>query len=230
MRRYFLMLLTLIFALPAVAQYEYREVSQGNKHYKKKEYVEAEILYRKALDRNPSSFAANYDLANTLYRREKFDDAEKQYLHTLNFAGDDKMRIAKIYHNLGNTYLRVAKPKEALEAYKQALRNNPKDDETRYNYAVAKRMLQQQQQQQQNQDQQQQNQDQDQQQQQQNQDQQQQNQDQQQQQQNQQPKENEMSKEDAERILQALRQDEKDTQDKVNRAKSGSRRRVEKDW
>lgn len=228
MRKYFLILLMFILPLPVLAQYEYREVSQGNKHYKKKEYVEAEILYRKALDRNPSSFAANYDLANTLYRREKFDDAEKQYLHTLNFAGDDKMRIAKIYHNLGNTYLRVAKPKEALEAYKQALRNNPKDDETRYNYGVAKRMLQNQQEQQnneqqQNQDKQQNNE------QQQNQDkQQQQNQD--QQQQPSQPKENEMSKEDAERILQALRQDEKDTQDKVNRAKSGSRRRVEKDW
>lgn len=227
MRKYFLILLMFILPLPVLAQYEYREVSQGNKHYKKKEYVEAEILYRKALDRNPSSFAANYDLANTLYRREKFDDAEKQYLHTLNFAGDDKMRIAKIYHNLGNTYLRVAKPKEALEAYKQALRNNPKDDETRYNYGVAKRMLQNQQEQQnneqqQNQDKQQNNE------QQQNQDKQQQNQD--QQQQPSQPKENEMSKEDAERILQALRQDEKDTQDKVNRAKSGSRRRVEKDW
>ncbi|MCQ2332233.1 MAG: tetratricopeptide repeat protein [Paludibacteraceae bacterium] len=226
MRKYFLILLMFILPLPVLAQYEYREVSQGNKHYKKKEYVEAEILYRKALDRNPSSFAANYDLANTLYRREKFDDAEKQYLHTLNFAGDDKMRIAKIYHNLGNTYLRVAKPKEALEAYKQALRNNPKDDETRYNYGVAKRMLQNQQEQQnneqqQNQDKQQNNE------QQQNQDKQQQNQD---QQQPSQPKENEMSKEDAERILQALRQDEKDTQDKVNRAKSGSRRRVEKDW
>ena len=229
MRKYFLILLMFILPLPVLAQYEYREVSQGNKHYKKKEYVEAEILYRKALDRNPSSFAANYDLANTLYRREKFDDAEKQYLHTLNFAGDDKMRIAKIYHNLGNTYLRVAKPKEALEAYKQALRNNPKDDETRYNYGVAKRMLQNQQEQH-NQDNQQEQHNQDNQQEQQNQDNQQQEQQNQDQQQPSQPKENEMSKEDAERILQALRQDEKDTQDKVNRAKSGSRRRVEKDW
>lgn len=226
----FVLVLT-VFAL--FAQKEMIDVNSGNRKYKDKKYVDAEIDYRKALEKNPKSFSANFNLGNALFRQEKYEDAAKQYANALDFAGDDKIRKAHVYHNIGNSLLMNEKYQESIEAYKLALRNNPNDDETRYNLAFAKKKLQQQQQQQQNQDQQQQNQDQqqqnqDQQQQNQNQDQQKQDKDQQQQQQPQ-PKENGMSKEEAEQILQALQQDEKDTQER-KKVRIGERRRVSKDW
>lgn len=219
----FVLVLT-VFAL--FAQKEMIDVNSGNRKYKDKKYVDAEIDYRKALEKNPKSFSANFNLGNALFRQEKYEDAAKQYANALDFAGDDKIRKAHVYHNIGNSLLMNEKYQESIEAYKLALRNNPNDDETRYNLAFAKKKLQQQQQQQQNQDQQQQNQDQ--QQQNQNQDQQKQDKDQQQQQQPQ-LKENGMSKEEAEQILQALQQDEKDTQER-KKVRIGERRRVSKDW
>lgn len=238
--RKIVLITVLMFAVLAVsAQKEYRDVKKGNKQYGKEKYVESELSYRKGLEKNPASFSGNFNLGNALFRQEKYDDAANQYLKALNYAGDDKIKTAAVYHNVGNSYLKAGKPQEAINAYKMALKNNPKDDETRYNLAYAKQLLQKQQQQQQQNQNQEQNQEQNQdQQQQQNKDQQQnqdkqnqdeQNQDKQQQQQQSQPKEQGMSKEEAEQILQALQQDEKDTQDK-KKVKVGQRRRVEKDW
>jgi len=243
MRRTVLILMLMVASVAASAQKEYRDVKKGNKLYSKEKYVESEVSYRKGLEKNPQSFSGNFNLGNSLFRQEKYEDAAEQYMKALNFAGDDKVKTAAVYHNVGNCHLKAGKPQEAIEAYKAALRNNPKDDETRYNLAYAKQLLKKQQQQQQNQDQQNQDQNQDQQQQQQNQDKQnqqdqndkdQQNQDKQDQQKQQQQsqsgqQEQGMSKEEAEQILQALQQDEKDTQDK-KKVKVGARKRVEKDW
>ena len=139
----------------------------------------------------------------------------------------DRNRLSQAYHNLGNALYTQQQFGEAVKAYENALRLNPKDNDTRYNLIKAQQMLQQQQQQNQNQQQQQQqqqqNQDQN-----ENQNQQQQQQEQQQQEQQQQP-ENQMDKETAEQILQALEQDEQDTQDKMQRVQ-GQKRRVEKEW
>jgi len=221
----FLTLLTMLF--PAFAQKESRDVKKGNKFYKQEKYVESEVEYRRGLEKNHKSFSGTFNLGNSLYRQKKYAEALDKY-QTAATLTDDKNRKAASYHNAGNALLETGDFAKSIEAYKMALRNNPKDDETRYNLAYAQQMLQQQEQQQQNKDQQQDKQEkqdkQDQQQQQQNK----QNQEQKQQQQQQ----SQMSKEDAERILEALQQDEKDTQRKVKEAqiKKGSRYGVDKDW
>ncbi len=215
-----------VVAVAVSAQSESRNVKNGNKNYNDGKFVESEVDYRKGLEKNGSSFSANFNLGDALFRQEKYEQAAEQFTKAAALAGDDKERMAASYHNLGNSLLKSGQIQPAIDAYKQALKNNPKDDDTRYNLAYAKHLLQQQQQQQQNQDQQQeQNQDQ---QQQQQQDQQ----EQQQQDQEQQQNQDEMSKENAEQLLEAIQQDEKDTQEKTKeqRVQKGKRYKVLKDW
>lgn len=143
----------------------------------------------------------------------------------------DKEKLAQIYHNMGVILQSSKQLPQCIEAYKQALRNNPKDDETRYNLALAQKQLKDQQQQQQNQDQQQQQQEKkEDEKQQQNKDQQEQEKKNQQNQQNPQQNQNEMSKENAEQLLKAAMQDEKDVQDKVKKAIQVQGQKLEKDW
>lgn len=227
----YLVLLLLLAPLTLFSQKEWRDVVRGNKSYKNEKYVESEVDYRKGLEQNASSFSANFNLGNALYRQEKYEDAAEQFAKASALAGSNKERIAAAQHNRGNALLSAQKIEEAIDAYKEALRNNPNDHDTRYNLAYAKHLLQQQQQQQQ-QNQQQQQQEEEQKQEQQQQNQQQQEQPQEQQQQQSQPQEQGMTKENAEQILEALRQDEKETLDKVKeqQAKKSKRYRVEKDW
>lgn len=223
--RTLILLLALTCPIAILAQKESTDVNKGNKLYKNEKYVESEIEYRKGIDKNTSSFSANYNLGNALYRQGKYTEAAEQFKKAAALAGNDKKQLADSYHNMGNSLLNAREIEKSIEAYKQSLRNNPADDETRYNLAYAKQLLQQQQQQQQ----QEQQQEQQQQEQQQEQNQQQQ---QQQQEQNQQQQQQHMSKENAEQILQALQQDEKETQEKVKQQqmKKTKRYRVEKNW
>ena len=210
------------------AQQESPDVRRGNKQYNDSNYTEAEINYRRALDKNDQSFEAHYNLGDALFRQEKFPEALEQYARAEQLLkSDDKTRkeqidsrLADTYHNMGNALYAQQQYDKAVAAYQESLRRNPKDNDTRYNLVKAMQQLQQQQQQQQ------QNQDQNQQQQQQNDSTQQQ---QQQQQQEQQQNENQMDKETAEQILQALEQDEQETQEKLQR-QQGKKRRVEKEW
>lgn len=233
-------------AAPLSAQKESGDVRRGNKSYENEKYVDAEVDYRKGLEQNNKSFSATFNLGNALYRQQKYPEAIEQFQAAAHLAGDDKQRVASAYHNIGNALLQSGEYAKSIEAYKQALRRNPTDDETRYNLVYAQQMLQQQQQQQQNQqdqqqqEQQQQEQQQQEEQQQQNQDQQQNQQEQQdnqqdndqQQNQNQQQNQQQMSQEQAEQILKALEQDERDTQEKVKEAqmRNAKRYKVEKDW
>lgn len=175
-----------------------------------------------------------------MYKQEKYPEAAEQYQQ---IAGQRErllaenpaniQRLAEVFHNLGNIQMKNKDYAKSIEAYKQSLRMNPKDEETRYNLALAQKLLNDQQQQ--NQDRQ--NQDQ---QQQQEQKEQEQNQDQQQQQNEQkenktqeQKQENEqMSRDNAQQILDAFLQDEKDTQEKVKKAqaKHQERRKTDKQW
>lgn len=109
-------------------------------------FPKAEGEYRKAIAKNPADPVAKYNLANSYYNTEKYDEAHQRYIETAKIA-TTKLEKHKTFHNQGNTYMEQKKYKEAVEAYKNALRNNPKDDETRYNLALAKKMLEQQQQQ-----------------------------------------------------------------------------------
>ena len=253
-------LLTILLLMVSVlvnAQQERKYIRKGNREYKKAiidstttdttRYQKAEVDYRKALEKEPNNWDASYNLANSIYKQGKYEDAVHQYQAVSGMDNDNKENLAKAYHNLGNSYLRNNKLQEAVEAFKNSLRNNPNDYETKYNLAWAQNKLQQQQQQQ-NQDQ---NKDQDnkdkqdkeqqnkndqqnkdkQQEQEQKQQQQKQQQQQQEKQQAQQQQQNQISKEDAMRILEALQNDEKQVQKKVQKQKAQPKKRnTEKDW
>lgn len=216
----------LLMSVSAFAQKAERDyIRKGNRAFKDSVFVDAEVNYRKALDANPSSTIARFNLGNTLLWQNKAQEAMNEFADAARIE-KDKGRKAQIFHNMGVIFHTTKEYEKAIEMYKEALRNNPSDDETRYNLALAQKMLKDQQQNQQNQDQNQQEQ-------QQNQDQQQQQQqDQQQQQQQQQPeqKQDEMSKENAEQLLNSVMQDEQNTQDKVKKQQVIQGSRLEKDW
>lgn len=225
-------------------------IDTGNRLYdlgKKTEndslFNEASINYQKALQADKSSVEAKFNQADALYKQKQYDKAASMF-QSIAAETDKKDLKSMAYHNLGNSLLKTEKYKESMDAFKQALKANPDDMDTKYNYAYAKQMMQkQQQQQQQNQDKKDDKKDQQDQQQQQQQDkkqddkkdQQQQQQNQQQdkkeeEQQQQQPKpQNQMSKEEAERMLNAVERDEKDIQEKLRKVK-GAKVKVEKDW
>jgi len=230
MKRIVFILSLMVVALSTTAQKESANVRTGNKLYEAEKYTEAEVEYRKGLQKNPQSFEANFNLGNALLRQEKYEDALKQYNNAMALSAGDKEKLAAGFHNLGNALLMNGNIAESIEAYKTALKNNPKDDDTRYNLAFAKQLLQDQEQQQ-NQEQDQQNQ-QDKNNQEQNQENQQQEEqsEKEQQQENQQQQEPQISKENAQQILDALLEDEKSTQEKVKKQKARSSRKVEKDW
>lgn len=228
-------ILLCMMLIPAVAVYGQQQLDRkylrsGNKYYKDSTFVKAEVDYQKALDQNPNSTDAMYNLGNAMLMQQKAEDAMKQYAAAAKIE-KDKKKLAEIYHNMGVILQSSKQYPQCIEAYKKALRNNPKDDETRYNLALAQKMLKDQQQQQQNQDKQQ-KQDQKQDEQQQNKDQQEQDKNEQQnpQQNPQQNNQNQMSKENAEQLLNAAMQDEKNVQDKVKKAIQVRGRKLEKDW
>lgn len=224
------LLLLLLATTSAFAQKAERDyIRKGNRAYKDSVYVDAEVNYRKALEANPKSTVSMFNLGNTLLQQNKVQEAMEQYVGAARVE-KDKMNLAQIYHNMGVIFHAQKDYAKAVEAYKESLRNNPKDDETRYNLALAQKMLKDQQQNQQNQ-----NQDQSQQEQQKNQDQQSQQNQQQQDQQQQQPQqqennEDQMSKENAEQLLNSVMQDEREVQDKVKKQQVIQGSKLEKDW
>ena len=226
--RYIWLTLLLFTSMSAFAQKAERDyIRKGNRCFKDSIYVDAEINYRKALDVNPQSTIAMFNLGNTLLWQNKQQEAMEQFVSAAQIE-KDKDKKGKIFHNIGVIFHSQKEYAKAIEAYKESLRNNPKDDETRYNLALAQKMLKDQQQNQkeeQNQSQQQQ--------QQQNSDQNQKEQENQKQNQQQQSKaeekENQMSRENAEQLLRSVMQDEENTQDKVKKQQIIQRGRLEKD-
>ena len=234
--KYILFTIFLLSVASVSAQKAERDyIRKGNRLFNDSVFVDAEVNYRKALEVNPKSTVSMYNLGNTLSQQQKFQDAMEQYVAAGKIE-KDKMKLAQIYHNMG-VLLQAGKDyAKAVEAYKMSLRNNPADDETRYNLALAQKMLKDQQQ---NQDQ---NQDQNKDQQQKQDQQQDKNKDKQNDQKQdekkdqQQPpksekKDNQMSKENAEQLLNSVMQDEKDVQDKVKKQQKVLQGgRLEKDW
>lgn len=236
----------LMTAVLAYGQNERKVIREGMKAYKDGEYSEAEVQFRRAEDINQESYEAEFNTGAALYNQEKYDETVRQYESLLNRTDDGK-KTAQIWHNIGNSLLEAGQYAPSVEAYKNSLRKNPGDDETRYNLAYAQKMLKDQQKQQQNtgndqKDQQDkkegENKDQsgqqDQQDQQQNADRHDQQQDAKQDdpsQADQQPVPREISKEDAERLLQAIQQQEKDVKEKVDEKKAAvAKVKTEKDW
>ena len=218
----------LFLAVSVSAQKAERDfIRKGNRFFKDSIYVNAEVNYRKALEVNPKSTVSMFNLGNTLAHQNKLKEAMEQYVAATKIE-KDKSKLSQIYHNMGVIFHSQKDYAKAVEAYKESLRNNPKDDETRYNLALAQKMLNDQQNQNQNQDKNEQQKEQEKQKQDQNQD--------KNQEQQQQPpakpekKENEMSKENAEQLLNSIMQDEKDVQDKVKKQQVIQGSRLEKDW
>lgn len=228
--RYIVLGLMMLFSVGALAQKAERDyIRKGNRFFNDSIFENAEVNYRKALEINPKSTISMYNLGNVLSQRKKAKEALEQYVSAAKIE-KDKSKLASIYHNMGVIFQSEKDYPKAVDAYKMSLRNNPKDDETRYNLALVQKLLKDQQQ---NQDQ---NQDQNKDEQQKQQDKKDQEQKQNDQQKNkQQPpkpekKENEMSKENAEQLLNSVMQDEKDIQDKLKKQKVIQGGRLEKDW
>ncbi len=230
-QKYIGLFFLLIAATTVDAQKAERDlIRKGNRMYNDSVYENAEVNYRKALEINPKSTVAMYNLANTLMQQNKLQEAIEQFAGAAKVE-KEKPNLAQIYHNMGVIFQSQKDYAKAIEAYKESLRNNPKDDETRYNLALAQKLLKDQQQDQQNQDNQQNQQKQEEKQDQQQNQQQNQNNDQQQEPPQQQKQDNQMSKENAEQLLNSVMQDEKDVQDKVKKQQQVIKgNRLEKDW
>ena len=225
-----LIFLFVIISTCVRAQEDRKLLREGNKNYKAGKFSDAEINYRKALEKNKDSFVGEFNLGDALYKQGKYDESIEQFK---NLTGKlkDKRTLAQAYHNLGNAYLQNKKYEESIQAFKQSLKNQPADGETKYNMAYAQAMLKKQQEQQK---QQQQNKDQKQDQKKdekkdQKQDQNKENQKDQKQDKQQAQQQPKISKEDAQRMLEALNKQEKDLQKKMGK-KEAVRVSVEKDW
>ena len=239
---YILVLLATVSVADASAQIDRREVRKGNRQFKKENYREADIEYRKALVKDSLSMAANYNLANNLFRQNDLDQAAK-VMDRIKDVAPASEYAADYYYNVGDVAIGKKDWQAAVDALKQSLLRNPGDLEAKENYIYAKKMLENQQNQQnqqnqdqnqdnQNQDQNQDNQDQDNDNDQQNDQNQNQNQDQNQNQQQQQGQQPKITPQAAQQMLQAIQAKEKETQEKVNKekAKALNSRQKEKNW
>jgi Ca-activated chloride channel homolog len=223
-------LVVFIFFLfnPLSAQQNKKAIIEGNKNYENKKYNDAEKEYKKALQQNRNEYISTFNLGNTYYQQGKYEEAANQF-QSLTHQPVTKDSMARVYHNLGNSLLKQKKFEESISAYKNGLKNNPDDEQTRYNLSYAQKMLKQQQQQQKN------------------------NKDKKdnkeekkkekkeekknkdknkkdKEKQEQQPQNN-ISKEDAQRLLDALQNDEKNIKEKIKKEKTrGVKVQIEKDW
>lgn len=241
-----------------------KETRHGNKEYKAKHYDQSEVNYRRAIHADSNAYRAHYNLGNALYRQKKYDEANTHYSKALETPDLDAKTRSRILHNRGNSSLKAGLSQanradgmqqfqQAVNDYQEALKLQPKADDTRYNLSYAKKMLQQAQQQQQQQnggggggsdqdknkdknkdnknDQGNQGQDKKQDQNNQGQQQNQQNQKQDQQQKQQQQKKQDQKKQDAERLLEAVKNNEKNTmKDNAKKVEAVAAGRIEKDW
>ena len=260
MKQIIILSLLILSTVSIFAQNERKFVRNGNKLFMEAvqdtsqidtvKFSNAETEYRKALNEKPTDTQWNFNLADAMYKQQRFEESAGKFEEL-----GEKLEIpeekARAYHNLGNSQLMQQKLDESIESYKKALRQNPSDIETKYNLAYAQQMKKKQEEQEkqdkkdqdkdqdkdkdknkddQNKDNQDQNKDQQDKQDQQNNK----NQDQQkqEQQQREQAQQNKISKQDAEQLLQALQNDERDIQDKVKKAKAAKAKRtkVEKEW
>ncbi len=200
---------SIILATTGYAQQGNLHLRNGNDAYEKNDYQKASEEYLKALNDKSAELKAKFNMGDAYYRQGMYNQAIEEYKNAL-AATSDKILSAHAYHNIGNSYLAQKKFEESVKAFKNALRSDCKDDDTRYNLAYAQDMIEQKKQQQQNKQQQQQNQ---------------QNQQQQQQQQQQQPAD--ITKQNAQHMLDALDNDEKNNRRQVQLAQ---KKQIEKDW
>jgi len=229
-------LLLLVLSTSSFAQNKKSFLRDGNELYSNSSYNDAEMQYRKSLEKDQDYFNASFNLADAVYKQERYEESSALFDALIDNAPTEN-DLAKVYHNLGNSLTQEQKLEEAIEAYKNALRINPNDAETRHNLALSKKQKQEQEQQEEKkeenkeekkdqekdkegedkQEQKEQNKEQE-------------KQDEEKENQPEEKKE-EMSKEDAEKMLEAIQQEEKELQEELQKKKvKGKRVKVLKDW
>jgi len=137
MKRNIIIVIILISQVIKIYSQEKRYIRKGNKYYFEKNYQQAEIMYQKAIEKNFSSKEANFNLGNTFYREEKYDAAIQKYENVAITSYSDSLEKSKHYYNLGNAYFKNQKIKESIDAYKKALKFNPYDYDTKHNLQLA---------------------------------------------------------------------------------------------
>ena len=220
-------LMLLLVAMSISAQTDRQYIRQGNKQFNAGDYPNAEVSYRKAVEKNPKNPQAVYNLGNALMAQKKDSAAIEQFQNASKLE-TNPLRKYQSFHNMGVICQSHKMYGEAIEAYKNALRLNPADDETRYNLILCKHEKEKQDQNKQNQDQNKQDQKQDDKKDQQKQDQ---NKDKDKQDQKKEEPKPQMSKDNAEQLLNAAMQQEKQTQDRLKKAQQQPQRRnILKNW
>lgn len=255
----FILALLSLVCFETSAQKERKFIRKGNGLFEDKNFENSEVEYRKALDKDAASFEAAFNLGDALYKQKKYEEALEQF-QALASKETDQQRLGLLHHNIGNTLLVNKKIDESIEAYKQSLRHFPNSRETKYNLEYARKMKEKEEEQkkknkdqqknQDNKDNKDKNKDQDKKDQEKKDDQKDQKKDQDKkkdeknkekqkpeqgdQKEKQQPKEGKISKEDAQRLLKALENDEKKVQEKVQKAKAKAQKKkkqkIKKDW
>ena len=236
MKRIVLFILAIVLSFAASAQKERKFVREGNKLFAEGlkdtakldtiTFGKAEIAYRRALQIKPQDFHWNFNLADAIYKQKKAEEAAVEF-ERLAEQTDIPMEKSAVLHNLGNSLLQQKKFDPSIDAYKKALRINPNDPETKYNLAYAMKMKKEDQKQKEKDKDKDKEQDKD---QEKDPDKNNQNQDQKQQEQPK-PQQGKISRENAEQMLKALENDEKQTQEKAKKAQAVQQRsNIDKNW
>lgn len=235
-----ILILLITSATFVYSQAERGAVNDGVDEYEENKFAEAEVNFKKGIEENLESFESRFNLGDAIYKQGRFEEALEEFKNSMPLAMNDDSK-AGIFHNIGNTFLKSEKLKESIGAYREALKLNPDDMETKYNLSYAIKQMQNQQNQDQqnkddkNQDKNEENQDKQEQdkneEEQQNKDEQKDEQNKDQEQPKPQPQEpkDEISKDEAQRILDALKNNEAELQKKMREQKT-KKTNVEKDW
>ena len=234
-----LFILSFLMSFNAFAQNKKAFLRGGNELYADSSYNEAEMQYRKSLEKDQDYFNASFNLADAVYKQERYEESSSLF-DALKDNAPTKIDLAKVYHNLGNSLVKEQKLEEAIDAYKSALRINPKDKDTRHNLAITYKEQQKEQEnkeednkeqenkeeenkeeenkEEENKEEEKENKEQE-------------NKEQQENESKPQEKNEEMSKEAAEKMLEAIQQKEKELQEELQKKKvKGKRVKVLKDW
>ena len=141
-----LIILLFVWVTTSQAQNERKFIRQGNKYYESAmketskpdtvQFNKAEIEYRKAIEKKPNEAKWNFNLADALYKQNKFEESAEKF-RDIAEKTTDKVEKSRALHNMGNSLLMNKKLDESIAAYKEALRNNPKDLDTKYNLLYA---------------------------------------------------------------------------------------------
>ncbi len=132
--------LILLISFVLQAQEKDKFLPQGNEKFADKNYAEAEADYRLSQSKFKKKSIASYNLGTAIYRQNQTAEAKYQFVKAIKDA-KSKAEKHQAFHNLGNAFMKEKNYTNAVEAYKNALRNDPTDEETRYNFALAKKML-----------------------------------------------------------------------------------------